>query len=170
MIKFEAEPIVVNSKSLVVLPKQASAQLPSRGMVMVEGTLNGAKFQTPLEPDGKGSHWFKVRIGTGKATVSIEPSKQWPEPELPVDLKKALGSSPKIQPLWDRITPMARWDWLRWINATANSETRQKRIDVAFSKLKQGDRRPCCFNRTMCTDPSVSKSGMLLEPTAGVSV
>ena len=59
---------------------------------------------------------------------------------------------------------MARWDWIRWINATAQQETRKRRIEVAFSKLKSGMRRPCCFNRGMCTEPYVSKNGVLLEP------
>jgi hypothetical protein len=25
-------------------------------------------------------------------------------------------------------------------------------------------RRPCCFNRGMCTEPYVSKNGVLLDP------
>lgn len=43
---------------------------------------------------------------------------------------------------WNLITTKARWDWLRWIRATANSETRKKRIDVACSKLQKGDTNP----------------------------
>jgi hypothetical protein len=51
---------------------------------MVEGAINGLHFQTALEPDGKGSHWFKVDDSVRKAAganvgdtvnVSIEPSK-----------------------------------------------------------------------------------------------
>lgn len=138
---------------------------------MVQGTLNGEEIRTPLEPDGRGSHWFKVDNKLGKtgeiAEVSIESTKNWPEPEIPPDLKKAISTAkPQIKELWAKITPMARWDWLRWINSTANSDTRKHRIEVALSKMSRGERRPCCFNRTMCTDPSVSKSGMLLEPTA----
>jgi hypothetical protein len=43
----------------VNLPKRASAKLPSRGQVSVEGTINGAAFAATLEPDGKGGHWLK---------------------------------------------------------------------------------------------------------------
>src|SRR5437868_12921044 len=42
------------------LPKQASAKLPSRSMVSVEGTINSAAFQATLQPDGQGGHWLKV--------------------------------------------------------------------------------------------------------------
>ena len=46
----------IGSWTLLTLPKNASAKLPSRGMTMVEGTINGFRFQAALEPDGKGSH------------------------------------------------------------------------------------------------------------------
>ena len=44
----------------LVLPKAASAKLPTRAMTTVEGTLAGAPFKATLEPDGNGSHWLKV--------------------------------------------------------------------------------------------------------------
>src|SRR6266508_281884 len=84
--------------------------------------------------------------------------------EVPADLKSALTDSPQVHKLWMDITPMARWDWIRWIRATKQPETRKRRIEVACSKLKAGTRRPCCFNRNLCTEPSVSNNGMLLEP------
>ncbi len=95
--------------------------------------------------------------------LEIEPVNEWPEPTIPDDLAKALQTKSDVWPLWKDITPMARWDWIRWIRSTNNPETRAKRIDVAFSKLRNGSRRPCCFNRTMCTDPTVSKSGVLMN-------
>ena len=50
----------IGSWTLLTLPKSASTKLPSRGMTMVEGTINGFRFRAALEPDGKGSHWFRV--------------------------------------------------------------------------------------------------------------
>ena len=44
----------------MVLPADASRQLPTRSMVTVDGTLERQSFQATLEPDGEGSHWFKV--------------------------------------------------------------------------------------------------------------
>lgn len=166
MINFESNLVQVGSTTILLLPPKASAKLPSRGMTMVQGTLNGQPFKTPLEPDGRGSHWVRVasKLGKpgGKAKVAFESTKDWPEPPIPNDLKKALGNADKkVQDFWIKITPMARWDWLRWINSTSNIDTRKHRITVALSKLSRGERRPCCFNRTMCTDPSVSKNGML---------
>src|SRR5689334_12870017 len=59
-ICFEAELSKIGSWTLLRLPKSASAQLPSRGMTQVEGTINGFPFKAALEPDGKGSHWFRA--------------------------------------------------------------------------------------------------------------
>ena len=173
-IRFEIAPLKIGDWTILRLPENASAKLPSRGMTLVEGTINGFHSKIVLEPDGRGSHWFRVDSRLRKAagmesggpvTMALEPSKAWPEPEVPADLTMALGSDPKAEALWEKITPMARWDWLRWIRSTNNPETRSRRIEVALSKLKAGERRPCCFNRNLCTDPEVSKNGVLIEPT-----
>ena len=179
-ISFEAELFKINSWTILRLPEEASAKLPSRGMTMVSGTMNGIPFRTLLEPDGRyapgqqSSHWFspdqKLLDDAGATAgdsveISMEPSKEWIEPEVPEDLKIALSASPKAEALWEDITPLARWDWIRWIRAVKTPETRQKHIEVALDKLNKGMRRPCCFNRNLCSEPSVSKNWALLEPT-----
>jgi hypothetical protein len=172
-IRFEAQLQTIGSTILLRLPKRASVVLPSRGMVVVDGTINDSYFHAALEPDGKGSHWLKVDKTMLKAaqadvgdtvSLSIEPSAQCPEPTVPADLKSALAAVPLAQQLWMDITPMARWDWIRWIGATKNPQTRQRRIEVTLSKFRDGKRRPCCFDRTRCTDTSVSSNGVLLDP------
>lgn len=171
-IRFKTELFKIDTWTILLLPKDASAKLPSRGMTMVKGVINEFPFKVALEPDGRRSHWLAVsktmQKGAGAeagdtVTVEIEPTKDWPEPEVPADIVKVLTADPKANALWLDITPMARWEWIRWIRATNRLETRQRRIEVACSKLKAGNRRPCCFNSSMCTEPSVSKNGVLLE-------
>lgn len=183
-ISFETKLFTINDWTILRLPEDASVQLPSRGMTMVKGTINGIPFKTLLEPDGRygpdlrPSHWFRpsknllaeVDAASGDTVqVTIEPTKEWVEPEVPSDVKKALSSSPKAEALWNDITPLARWDWIRWIRAVKTPETRQKHIGVALDKLNKGMRRPCCFNRNLCSEPYVSKSWVLLEPTKPTS-
>jgi hypothetical protein len=164
LIKFKTKLLKINSWIIIHLPKEESAKLPSRGIVAVTGTINGHEFKTVLEPDGKGSHWFRTDGKENElVTVEIEPTKNWPEPEVPDDFMSALKKSPKEYSLWKTITPNAHWDWIRWIRSTNNSETRKKRIEVSISKLSKGMKRPCCFNRNMCCFPDVSKSGVLLN-------
>jgi hypothetical protein len=171
-IRFEVKLFKIESWTILRFPKSASAQLPSRGMTMVEGTINGSRFQAALEPDGQGSQWFRVdstllaNVGANAGdtvTLAIEPTKEWPEPEVPEDLQIALAADQQVLTLWMDTTPMARWDWIRWIRSTKQPQTRRRRIEAACSKLRAGERRPCCFNRTVCTEPSVSKNGVLLE-------
>ena len=86
---------------------------------------------------------------------------------MPADLDAALESAPQeIQHLWKDITPMARWEWVRWVNATTNPDTRKRRVEVTISKMKSGKRRPCCFDLAACTDPNLSKNGRLIEPVS----
>lgn len=179
-ISFETKLFKINSWTILQLPESASAKLPSRGMTMVAGTINNVPFKTLLEPDGKygpglkPSHWFSpskklLEDAHAKAgdtvKVEMESTKDWIEPEVPKDVKKALSSSPKAEALWRDITPLARWDWIRWIRAVKTPETRQKHIEVALDKLNKGMRRPCCFNRNLCSELAVSHNWVLLDPT-----
>jgi len=173
-IEFHAKLTAIGSQTILRLPKSASGKLPSRGMSIVEGTFNGRSFQTALEPDGTGSHWFRVSDAMLEAagsaagdsvSLAIAPIAQWPEPEVPRDLARALTADPKARGLWTDITALARWDWIRWIGSTRNPETRTIRIEKTLSKLKSGKRAACCFDRSRCTDPSVSRNGVLVEPT-----
>jgi hypothetical protein len=166
----------IDKWTILRLPEKASEKLPSRGQVAVHGTLNRRAFQTVLEPDGSGGHWMRVdaklertaRVSAGDTVrLDIEPSEDWPEPTMPQDLKTALTAAPqKIQDLWKGITPMARWEWVRWVNATGNRDTRKRRVEVSISKMNSGKRRPCCFNLAACTDPDLSRNGRLVEPSA----
>jgi hypothetical protein len=172
-VRFDATLIRIDKETVLRLPQKASVKLPSRGQVAVQGTINGRQFKTVLEPDGNFGHWMKIdrklqksaALSAGDiATLEIESVKDWPEPSLPKDLKTALAAAPqKIQDLWTEITPMARWEWVRWVNATPNPDTRKRRVEVSISKMKSGKRRPCCFNLAACTDPNLSKNGKLTE-------
>jgi hypothetical protein len=173
-ICFDATLSAIGTSTVLRLPETASKNLPSRGQVAVHGTINGVEFQAVLEPDGNSGHWMRIDdtlqhvagISAGDtATLDIEVTKDWPEPSVPQDLATALAAAPqKIQDLWNEITPTARWEWVRWVSATKNPDTRGRRVDVSISKMNSGKRRPCCFNLSACTDPDLSKNGRLLEP------
>jgi len=144
--------------TFLVLPKEASAKLPSRGMASVEGTFNGTAFEATLAPDGEGGHWLKVdqklREAAGAEvgdTVSLEiaPVAMEPEPRAPADWQKALAAAdPEVRAAWSDITPVARRDWIQWVESAKRDETRAKRIASACDMLAKGKRRPCCFDRS----------------------
>ncbi|HET7302372.1 MAG TPA: YdeI/OmpD-associated family protein [Candidatus Saccharimonadales bacterium] len=171
--QFSTTLYTIGEWTILRLPQDASAMLPSRGQAMGELTINGHTFQSPLEPDGKGSHWLRVDKKLAEAihanagdtvTFTLEPVKEWPEPKIPEILAKALDSDEQARATWDKATALAHWDWLRWMRATNSEGTKAHRVEVALSKLRSGERRPCCFNRNVCTEPAVSKNGALLDP------
>ncbi len=172
-ITCEAHLYAIAGRTVLRLPDKASQKLPSRGQVAVRGTINGHAFETVLEPDGIRGHWMridgKLQRAAGltagdAATLTIEPTECWPEPTVPADLEAALTAAPpKIQDIWHDVTPMARWEWVRWVNATRNPDTRRRRVEVTIAKMSSGKRRPCCFDLSACTDPDLSRSGRLVE-------
>lgn len=162
----------IGGRLIMKLPAEASLKLPSRGQVAVDAVVNGHAFAAVLEPDGMKGHWLSIDddlqralgVDAGAAvTFVLQPAEAWPEPDLPLDFQNALAGAPETAELWKDITAMARWEWVRWINATKNPKTRQRRIETALSKLVSGKRRPCCFDLSSCTDPELAKNGKLAE-------
>ena len=177
-ITFKTKFYKIKDWTILRLPEEESAKLPSRGMTMVKGSINNAPFKAMLEPDGRyfpgigSSHWFRpekklLEITHAKAgdivKVELEPTKEWIEPIIPADIKKTLQSSPKADALWADITPLARWDWVRWVRAVKTKETREKHLQIMLDKLNKRIRRPCCFNRNLCSEPYVSTNWILSE-------
>lgn len=142
----------------VRLPREASARLPSRSMVSVEGTFNGRPIAVTLEPDGAGGHWLRIDervcaaagVGHGESVeMEVAPVEVEPEPVVPRDVKEALrGASPEARRVWGEITAIARRDWIQWITSGKRAETRAVRLEKACDMLGEGKRRPCCFDRS----------------------
>ena len=174
-IEFTGTLTTIDETTLVQLPPEASKELPSRGQVAVHASIAGHDFDTVVEPDGRRGHWIRIDDAVGKAAglgtgdtadLALEVASEWPEPAVPDDLASALDAAPdEIRDVWQDITPMARWEWVRWVGATRNPQTRERRVEVSISKLDDGKRRPCCFDLASCTDPELARSGKLREPT-----
>lgn len=173
-INFETTLYMLKDWVILSVPESESEMLPSRGQISITGAINGQAFEAVLEPDGRWSHWLRVSDKLQKAagiaagdTVQVEmtTSSTWPEPVIPKDFADALKTAPqKVKEKWQDITPMARWEWIRWMNATLSQETRAVRIEKTVSKLEGKHRRPCCFNLAACTEPYLMKNGRLIEP------
>jgi hypothetical protein len=176
-VKFQTTLTAIGPDVILRVPKAASSKLPSRGLTVVDATLNGHSFKTVLEPDGKDSHWSRVSKAMLKAanaaagtrvSITMTPAAEWPEPKVPPDLARALAADDDVRSVWTDITPLARWDWIRWIGSTRNPDARAIRIDKTLSKMRSGKRAACCFDRSQCTDPSVSHNGVLLDDAAKI--
>jgi hypothetical protein len=171
-IKFKSELLNIGGLDVIRLNKETSLKLSTRGVAMIEGSINGNDFKTVLEPDGSGSHWFKLD-GSLKETLKlnigdivyleISQSENWIEPKPSNEWKSILSSEKLVNNTWKDISPLARWEFVRWMDSTNNPDTKKRRYEKAISLLSKGKRRPCCFNSNQCTVLEVSKSGVLLK-------
>jgi len=145
------------SWSFLVLPAAASRKLPTRSMVTVEGHFAGQPMKATLEPDGQGSHWLKVPRALREAAgvnvgdpvaLEIAPAAEALEARVPADLRKALAAVPEAKQQWDSLTPVARRDWIQWLDSAKQAATRERRIASTTDMLVCGKRRVCCFDRS----------------------
>jgi len=65
--------------------------------------------------------------------------------KVPADLRKALISSPEARVAWEDISPLARNEWICWVESAKKIETRNRQIRIAKENLSAGKRRPCCW-------------------------
>ena len=75
-----------------------------------------------------------------------KPPEKETEAKVPTDLRKALVAAPEAKAQWSDLTPIARRDFVSWIDAAKQPETRRRRIERACSMLAEGKRRPCCYS------------------------
>ncbi len=64
--------------------------------------------------------------------------------ELPADLRKSLIANDTALAAWKDITPLARNEFICWIEDAKQEATRQRRIRTR-EELEEGQRRPCCW-------------------------
>ena len=65
--------------------------------------------------------------------------------KMPADFRKAIESDSIVKNVWEDITPLARNEWICWIESAKKMETRNHRITVGLDKMRKGMRRPCCW-------------------------
>lgn len=91
--------------------------------------------------------------------------------KLPADLKKALQADKDAFEQWEDITPLARNEWICWVEMTKKAETRADHVRRTVEELVQGKRRPCCWIGCIHrTDKKLSPSiqGILDKRARGV--
>ncbi len=65
--------------------------------------------------------------------------------DLPGDLREALLSSVDALHAWGDITPLARNEFICWVDDAKQAKTRERRIRRTQEELEAGQRRPCCW-------------------------
>lgn len=65
--------------------------------------------------------------------------------QLPTDLRGALVANEIALGAWKDITPLARNEFICWIEDAKQETTRARRIRRTQEELEEGQRRPCCW-------------------------
>ena len=65
--------------------------------------------------------------------------------KLPADLRKALIANATALDAWKDITPLARNEFICWVEDAKQETTRERRIRRTQGELEEGMRRPCCW-------------------------
>ena len=65
--------------------------------------------------------------------------------KLTNDIKTALTSDSKAYQAWEKLTPLARNEWICWVTFVKQDKTRVEHVTRMVSELKEGKKRPCCW-------------------------
>lgn len=65
--------------------------------------------------------------------------------DIPDDLRAVLLADGAARERWEDITPLARNEWICWVEDARRQQTRERRIARLRAELKEGKRRPCCW-------------------------
>ena len=65
--------------------------------------------------------------------------------KMPADLRKALLANKDGLKAWNDITPLARNEWICWVEGAKLIDTRKRRVERTHKELAEGVRRPCCW-------------------------
>lgn len=78
---------------------------------------------------------------------------------VPEDLKAVLLAHDDALAAWNSLTPLARNEWICWVENAKLNETRKRRVERVHSELAEGIRRPCCWIGCIHrTDKAISPS------------
>ena len=65
--------------------------------------------------------------------------------KMPKDLQKALDFTHGAHEAWKNITPLAKNEFICWIESAKKPETRSHRIKRTSTEIVEGRKRPCCW-------------------------
>ena len=65
--------------------------------------------------------------------------------KMPSDLSTILKSNNDVLEIWERLTPLARNEWICWVTIVKKKETRIEHLQRLCEDLRKGKRRPCCW-------------------------
>ena len=76
---------------------------------------------------------------------------------VPKDLKEVLLSNKGLLHQWNKLTPLARNEWICWTTIVKQPETRKNHIERLSIEVSEGKKRPCCWPGCPHRNPNAKK-------------
>jgi uncharacterized protein YdeI (YjbR/CyaY-like superfamily) len=76
---------------------------------------------------------------------------------VPKDIRKILTSHSELREKWNKLTPLARNEWICWVTIVKKAETRKEHIDRLQVDILKGKKRPCCWPGCPHRNPNAEK-------------
>lgn len=86
--------------------------------------------------------------------------------QVPADLGDVLKSDVELFALWQNITPLGRNEFICWVEDAKQPATRARRIKRTGEELREGKKRPCCWQGCIHRDdkaPSKWQQAVLID-------
>jgi len=76
---------------------------------------------------------------------------------VPEDLKVVLLNSSELLEKWNKLTPLARNEWICWTTIVIQEKTRKEHIKRLSDDIIEGKKRPCCWPGCPHRNPKAQK-------------
>lgn len=76
---------------------------------------------------------------------------------VPQDVLEALLNHKELVEKWNKLTPLARNEWICWAITVKQPETRSKHIARLCAEILEGKKRPCCWPGCPHRNPNPQK-------------
>ncbi len=138
---FRARLYKLGINRVVDVPALHSKSLGGKGHIPVEGWVEGVPIQSTLVPRGQGRHrlfvhsriWRRLKLDAGDfVEVLLERGKPPEAPAIPDDLAIALRMTKGAAVAFRQVTPGLRREFINWVQAAKQPETRARRIRIGL--------------------------------------
>lgn len=77
--------------------------------------------------------------------------------KVPKDLQNILLSNTGVLEAWNKLTPLARNEWICWVTIVKKAQTRSEHLKRLYEDMGKGKKRPCCWPGCPHRRPSAQK-------------
>ena len=77
--------------------------------------------------------------------------------DVPEDLRQVFLSNAELLEKWNKLTPLARNEWICWTTMVKQEKTRKEHIQRLQEEILNGKKRPCCWPGCPHRNPKTQK-------------